>query len=83
MSDETNPYEGPWGEVQRVVDEFVLDYELCFENEHGEEGTHSPTENERLLISDAIAGLIADDEFQAVIRAALAVAEGDRTNTTD
>lgn len=45
--------------IQKIVDAYVADYEF----ENGEGGYHEPSEEERTLISDAIAGLHADDEF--------------------
>ena len=49
--------------VAEAVDEFLNDYEMRGEDEKGREGTYTPTEAERHLIADAIAGLLGDDVF--------------------
>jgi hypothetical protein len=62
MSDENDQrYAGPWGPVQRVVDEFVETYELC--DGCGEGLDYSPDDQERYMIGDAIAGLLAEPNF--------------------
>jgi hypothetical protein len=45
------------------ITEYIEEYELC-----ADEGYYSPSEHERLLIADAIHGLLADDEFIAALR---------------
>ncbi|MGE8627676.1 hypothetical protein [Achromobacter denitrificans] len=47
-----------WAAVQAAIDEFLDGYELRLD-----EGCHTPTEFERFLLVDAIAGLMEDDEF--------------------
>lgn len=49
--------------VTEAVDEFMNDYEMRGEDAEGREGFYTPTESERLLIADAIAGLLGDDVF--------------------
>lgn len=50
---------------------FVDDYVEFYALDDGE-CYHEPTEHERLLIEDAINGLIADDEFEALMAASVA-----------
>lgn len=46
------------------ANDFIVDkYVEAFEWDAGEDGYHVPTEGERILIGDAIAGLLADDGF--------------------
>jgi hypothetical protein len=52
--------------TERIA-EYIEEYELC-----ADEGYYSPSEHERLLIADAIHGLLADDEILADIRACAA-----------
>lgn len=40
------------------VDSYVADYQL-----DSDEGGHNPSDLERVLIADAIGGLLADDDF--------------------
>lgn len=52
------------GAVQEQVNSYVDDYVMeC------DDGTYTPNEQERMLIRDAIYGLIDDDGFQRRIRA--------------
>jgi hypothetical protein len=44
---------------EAVTDKYVKGYEW----DAGEDGYHVPTESERILIEDAIAGLLADEDF--------------------
>lgn len=46
-----------------AIDEHVEGYEMYGEGDAGREGTYTPTEYERLLIEDAIQGLLADEAF--------------------
>lgn len=59
-----------WAAVSARVAEYAEDYELYGEDDHGREGTYTPNETERGLIIDAIHGLLADDEFMALMRPA-------------
>ena len=65
-----------WRAVTARIAEYADDYELRGEDDHGREGTYTPNETERGLIIDAIHGLLADDEFMALMRPA-APAAGD------
>ena len=49
-------------QLERFVDDYIECYELDDDEEH-----HEPTEHERHLIADAINGLIADDDFLALV----------------
>jgi hypothetical protein len=54
---------GPnWAAIDRIVGEHVVAYVM-----EGDEGCHTPTEGERLLIEDAIRGLLEDGEFVAAM----------------
>ncbi|MBD9434201.1 hypothetical protein IB257_30050 [Achromobacter sp. ACM03] len=66
-----------WKAVQAAIDDYLEGYELRLD-----EGCHTPTEFERFLLVDAVAGLMADDEFidalySAVTAARAAPAAGD------
>jgi len=65
-----------WHAVTARIAAYAEDYELRGEDDHGREGCYQPNETERGLIIDAIHGLLADDEFMALIRPA-APAAGD------
>jgi glycosyltransferase involved in cell wall biosynthesis len=48
----------------KYVDEYIDSYDMeC------DDGTYHPNEQERMLIRDAIAGLVDGDEFQRLVRA--------------
>jgi hypothetical protein len=51
-----------WEVLNRLIKEYLDGYEF-----RGEGGDHVPTEDERELLNDVIAGLIADGEFCAAI----------------
>lgn len=46
-------------QVEGIVQTFVSDYEL----DSGDGAYYMPTDNERALITDAINGLLANDDF--------------------
>ncbi|WP_315132892.1 DUF551 domain-containing protein [Achromobacter marplatensis] len=71
-----------WAAVSARIAEYAEDYELRGEDDHGREGTYTPNETERGLIIDAIHGLLADDEFMALMRPA-APAAGDALAVED
>lgn len=58
-----------WAAVQAAIDEFLDGYELRLD-----EGCHTPTEFERFLLVDAIAGLMDDNEFINALYAAVTAA---------
>ena len=50
--------------MQTFVDEYVEGYELRdAEDANGNTGDYTPNERERMLIQDAVNGLIADEDF--------------------
>jgi hypothetical protein len=51
------------GAVQKYADEYVDEYELA-----GDSGDYTPSDHQRLLIADAINGLIADEDFLRLVR---------------
>ncbi len=46
--------------TEAEIDEYLEDYEMRGNDEDGRDACHTPTEGERLLIKDAIMGLLAD-----------------------
>ncbi|QDJ40330.1 hypothetical protein [Bordetella hinzii] len=59
-----DPVAKDWNAINAAIDEYLDGYEL-----RGEPGDHTPTEFERFLILDAINGLLADEEFLALLSA--------------
>jgi hypothetical protein len=54
----------PWTELSDLVESYLDTYELCdAEDEDGNTGDYSPNDRERMLINDAVQGLIGDDEI--------------------
>lgn len=49
--------------VQKFADDYVDAYEL-----EADEGSYTPNEQEQMLITDAINGLIADEDFLRLVR---------------
>lgn len=60
-----------WQAVQAAIDDYLEGYELRLD-----EGCHTPTEFERFMLVDAIAGLMADDEFIGAMLSAISTAPG-------
>lgn len=52
-----------WEAITRHINEYIADYTLDEDS-----GSYTPTEQERLLIEDAIMGLLADEEFLKLLR---------------
>jgi hypothetical protein len=52
-----------WQAIESTVDDYIADYEMLCEDSEGREGSYTPNERERDLIKDAVAGLLANDEF--------------------
>jgi hypothetical protein len=48
--------------IERYVDEYIDGYVM-----EGDDGCYTPSDHERFLIKDAIMGLLADDEFLAML----------------
>lgn len=70
-----------WQAVQAAIDDYLEGYELRLD-----EGCHTPTEFEKFLLVDAVAGLMHDDEFidalySAVTAGRAAPAVGDAQTT--
>ena len=61
------PVKRDWKAIESAVEDYVDGYEL-----RDDPACHTPNEMERLLISDAIHGLLADDEFMALLAAPVA-----------
>jgi hypothetical protein len=51
--------------LEQIIDEYLEDYEMRGEAEDGRDACHVPTEGERILIKDAIFGLLAHEEWDA------------------
>jgi hypothetical protein len=53
--------------AERVVQDYIADYEMRGEDSLGQDASYIPTERERMLIVDAIHGLLAEPEFVAAL----------------
>lgn len=58
-----------WKAVQAAIDDYLEGYELRLDD-----GCHTPTEFERFLLVDAVAGLMHDDEFIEALYSVMAAA---------
>jgi hypothetical protein len=58
---------------ERVIDEYLSDYEMIGETEDGRDACYTPTDGDRALIKDAIMGLLSTDEWAALSAAPAAV----------
>lgn len=58
----------PWTRLNVAIDDYVDGYELrdC-EDAEGRTGDYAPNEHEQMLISDAIEGLLGDEELLDLI----------------
>lgn len=65
------PVARDWKAVEAAIDDYLDGYELRLD-----EGCHTPTDFERLLIADAIAGMLAEDEILALLAARPATRAG-------
>lgn len=61
-----------WKAIQVAIDDYLDGYEL-----RADEGAHTPTDFERFLLDDCIAGLLAEDDILALLAGATAPAAGD------
>ncbi|MCH4581721.1 hypothetical protein L7A40_19140, partial [Achromobacter xylosoxidans] len=61
-----------WKTIQVAIDDYLDGYEL-----RADEGAHTPTDFERFLLDDCIAGLLAEDDILALLAGATAPAAGD------
>lgn len=55
--------------AEQVMQDYVADYEMCGEDALGQDARYIPNERERVLIIDAIRGLLAEPEFVAALSA--------------
>ncbi|CAB3675425.1 hypothetical protein LMG26690_01298 [Achromobacter animicus] len=53
--------------AEQVMQDYVADYEMCGEDALGQDARYIPNEGERVLIIDAIRGLLAEPEFIAAL----------------
>ncbi|MBT2326057.1 hypothetical protein J7E62_27385 [Variovorax paradoxus] len=56
-----------WAKVESFVDEYVADYEMRGEAEDGRDACYTPNDNDRALLRDCIAGLLAEPEFLSAL----------------
>ena len=63
MRDEMTEKQEAINAVIEAVKVYSGEYEFRGEDEDGRDGSYTPTEDERLLIHDAIAGLLLDEVF--------------------
>ena len=56
-----------WVKIECFVDEFVHDYEMVGEAQDGQDAYYQPNDNDRALLRDCIAGLLAEPEFLAML----------------
>ena len=61
-----------WKKIESFVDEFVDGYQMIGESEDGRDGCYTPNVNDHALLRDCIAGLLAEDEFLALLSIAKA-----------
>jgi hypothetical protein len=55
--------------AEQVVQDYVADYEMRGEDSLGQDASYIPTERERVLIVDAIHGLLAEPAFIVALAA--------------
>jgi len=58
-----------WAKIEAVVDAYIDDYEMRGETEDGRDACYTPNDNDRALLRDCIAGLLAEPEFIASLAA--------------
>lgn len=58
-----------WPAVEKFIDEYSNSYEMIGEDDAGREGTYNPSESEIYMISDAIRGLLDDEDFLSLLAA--------------
>ncbi|HGN0628726.1 TPA: hypothetical protein ACKRM8_006068, partial [Pseudomonas aeruginosa] len=61
-----------WKAIQVAIDDYLDGYEL-----RADEGAHTPTDFERFLLDDCIAGLLAEDDILVLLAGAAAPTAGD------
>jgi hypothetical protein len=67
-----------WTKIEAVIDGYVDDYEMRGETEDGRDACYTPNDNDRALLRDCIAGLLAEPEFVAALAALKGVQPGER-----
>jgi len=55
--------------ITEAVAEFIQDYEVRGEDEDGRDGSYTPTDVERVFITEAVEGLLGDDVFIEIFNA--------------
>lgn len=73
----THP-ETPFGALDAYVTDYLESYEMLGENEQGMCSCYTPTEQESMLIEDAVNGLLADEGFIDLIAAVHAARQASR-----
>lgn len=63
---ETEP-EREWAAIDAAIREYLNDYELIGEDDAGADASYTPTQRERVLIYDAINGLLADERVMSLL----------------
>lgn len=59
--------ERDWTAIDAAIRQYLDDYELIGEDDDGADACYTPTQRERVLIHDAINGLLADEHFMGLI----------------
>lgn len=54
---------GSFEAVDEIVTDYLDGYEMVGETEDGRDCSYTPTDKERELIADAVAGLLSDGDF--------------------
>lgn len=52
-------------DLEKVIDDYIEDYEMVGESEDGRDAIYTPTENDKALLKDAILGLLVDTDWDA------------------
>ncbi len=83
MIDTEHPLVKAVASVQDFADQYIGSYEMYCEDEDGREGVYNPNERETMILTDAINGLICDEDFlrccrdEVVAREAQRLADGE------
>lgn len=78
MIDENHPLVKAVASVQTFADEYVDSYEMYCEDDEGREGVYTPNEREKMILTDAVNGLISDEDFLRRCRDEVAAREAQR-----
>lgn len=52
-------------DLEKVIDDYIEDYEMVGESEDGRDAIYTTTENDKALLKDAILGLLVDTDWDA------------------